>query len=246
MRRSEPLELRNLALTPDLHSYLLTQGRMTPDPLVEELIDRTCALVPDQAHMMVAPEEGALLTFLVRLLGARAVVEVGTFTGYSALCLARGLPAGGSITTCDVSAEWTALAREFWTRAGVAGQVRLRLGPALETLRALPPEPHLDLAFIDADKPGYIGYWEELVPRLRPGGLLLVDNTLFSGQVIEDEPGEKAAAVHAFNEHARRDDRVQMVMLPIADGLTMARRLPPADTPASVSEGHFSPFQPER
>ncbi|MFI5523293.1 O-methyltransferase [Streptomyces platensis] len=231
MLRNDTLGPRNLTLTPELHSYLLAQGRMTPDPVLAELIEHTRAAVPQQAHMTVAPEEGALLTFLVRLLGARRIVEVGTFTGYSALCLARGLPADGSLITCDVSAEWTALARDFWARDGVADRIELRLGPALDTLRALPPEPHLDLAFIDADKPGYIGYWEELVPRLRPGALLLADNTLFSGQVIDAEPGEKPAAIRAFNEHARTDDRVQLVMLPVADGLTMARRLPPGESP---------------
>jgi caffeoyl-CoA O-methyltransferase len=223
--------LRNIALTPDLHDYLLVQGRMVPDPLLAELAERTRAAVPEQAHMVVAPEEAALLTFLVRLLGARNVVEVGTFTGSSALCLARGLGPGGSLVTFDISAEWTSLAREFWARAGVADRIESRLGPAAETLRTLPAEPHLDLAFIDADKPGYIAYWEELVPRMRPGALLLVDNTLFSGEVIDASPGEKAAAVHAFNEHARRDERVELVMLPVADGLTLARRLPTAPSP---------------
>ncbi len=229
MLRNDTLTPRGVALTPELHDYLLAQGRMTPDPLLAELIERTHAAIPDQAHMSVAPEEGALLTFLVRLLGARRIVEVGTFTGYSSLCLARGLPADGSLITFDVSAEWTELAREFWVRDGVADRIELRLGDALQTLRALPAEPHLDLAFIDADKPGYVGYWEELVPRLRPGGLLLVDNTLFSGQVIDEDPGPKPAAVRAFNEHARRDERVELVMLPIADGLTAARRLAPGE-----------------
>ncbi|MFF9021880.1 O-methyltransferase [Streptomyces eurythermus] len=224
MLRNETL--RNIALTPELHDYLLVQGRMLPDPLLAELAERTREAIPDQAHMVVAPEEAALLTFLVRLLGARTIVEVGTFTGSSSLCLARGLAPGGSLITCDVSAEWTALAREFWTRAGVADRIELRLGPAVKTLRALPAEPHVDLAFIDADKPGYIDYWEELVPRMRPGGLILVDNTLFSGQVIDEFPGVKAAAVHAFNEHARKDERVELVLLPVADGLTLARRLP--------------------
>ncbi|WP_299541144.1 O-methyltransferase [uncultured Streptomyces sp.] len=231
MLRNDILTARNLALTPELHDYLLDQGRMTPDAVLAELIELTHKAVPDQAHMTVAPEEGALLTFLVRLLGARDIVEVGTFTGYSSLCLARGLPPGGSLITCDVSAEWTALARGFWARAGVADRIELRLGDALDTLRAMPAEPHLDLAFIDADKPGYISYWEELVPRLRPGALLLVDNTLFNGEVIDDEPSAKPAAVRAFNEHARRDDRVQLVMLPLADGLTMARRLPSGELP---------------
>ncbi|RXS69939.1 O-methyltransferase [Streptomyces sp. TM32] len=231
MLRNDTLTPRNLTLTPELHGYLLDQGRMTPDPLLAEVIERTSAAIPDQAHMVVAPEEGALLTFLVRLLGARRIVEVGTFTGYSSLCLARGLPADGSLITCDVSAEWTALAQDFWARDGVGDRIELRLGPALDTLRALPAEPHLDLAFIDADKPGYLGYWEELVPRLRPGALLLVDNTLFSGEVIAEQPGEKAAAIREFNAHARRDPRVELVMLPIADGLTLARRLPAGESP---------------
>jgi caffeoyl-CoA O-methyltransferase len=219
-------------LTTGLYDYLLAQGRMVPDPLLAELVERTHQAIPGQAHMSVAPEEGALLTFLVRLLGAKRIVEVGTFTGFSSLCLARGLTAGGSLITCDVSAEWTALAREFWTRAGVADRIKLHLGPALDTLRALPTEPHLDLAFIDADKPGYLGYWEELVPRMRPGALLMVDNTLFSGEVIDEHPGEKAAAIRAFNEHARQDGRVELVMLAIADGLTLARRLPFDEVPA--------------
>ncbi|MEV4636519.1 O-methyltransferase [Actinoplanes sp. NPDC049548] len=223
---------RNLPLSSALYDYLLAQGRMVPDPLLAELIERTRQAIPDQAHMTVAPEEGALLTFLVRLLGATRIVEVGTFTGYSSLCLARGLTTGGSLVTCDVSADWTALAQEFWSRGGVADRIELRLGPALDTLRALPRVPHLDLAFIDADKPGYIGYWEELVPRLRPGALLLVDNTLFNGEVIDEFPAEKPAAIRAFNEHARRDERVELVMLPIADGLTMARRLPFDEIPA--------------
>ncbi|MGX1852981.1 O-methyltransferase [Streptomyces sp. NPDC055299] len=231
MLRNDTLSPRNLPLTPELHDYLLDQGRMTPDPLLAEVIARTGAAIPDQAHMVVAPEEGALLTFLVRLLGARRIVEVGTFTGYSALCLARGLPADGSLITCDVSAEWTSLARDFWDRDGVGDRIELRLGPALDTLRALPAEPHLDLAFIDADKPGYIGYWEELVPRLRPGALLLADNTLFNGEVLAEQPGEKAAAIREFNAHARRDPRVELVMLPIADGLTLARRLPAGEPP---------------
>jgi caffeoyl-CoA O-methyltransferase len=223
--------LRNIALTPELHDYLLIAGRMTPDPLLVEMEERTRAAIPDQAHMVVAPEEGALLTFLVRLLGARRIIEVGTFTGSSSLCLARGLPSDGSLITCDVSAEWTALAHDFWARGGVDDRIELRLGPAAETLHALPAEPHLDLAFIDADKPGYIDYWEELVPRMKPGALLLVDNTLFSGEVIDEFPGEKAAAIRKFNEHARQDERVQLVLLPVADGLTMARRLLPGESP---------------
>lgn len=233
MLRNDPLTYRNLPLTSALYDYVLDQGRMVPDPLLVELVERTRQTSPAFAHMTVPPEQGAFLTFLVRLVRATRIVEVGTFTGYSSLCLARGLTTGGELITCDVSAEWTGIAREFWTRGGVADRVDLRLGPALETLRALPAEPHLDLAFIDADKPGYIGYWNELVPRLRPGALLLVDNVLFGGEVIDEAPGEKAAAIRAFNEHARYDERVELIMLPVADGLTMARRLSPDETPSS-------------
>ncbi|MCA1689284.1 MAG: class I SAM-dependent methyltransferase, partial [Actinobacteria bacterium] len=175
--------------------------------------------------MVIAPEEGALLTFLVRLTAAHTVLEVGTFTGYSSLCLARGLADDGRLITCDVSQEWTAVAREFWARAGVEDRVQLRIGPATDTLRALPPDPFVDLAFIDADKPGYIDYWEQIVPRVRPGGLIVADNTLFSGEVLDADADEKPAAIRRFNAHASADPRVELVMLAVADGMTLARRL---------------------
>jgi caffeoyl-CoA O-methyltransferase len=217
----------SLHLTPELHSYLIAQTSMPADELLDELVEATNQLLPEHAHMVVAPEEGALLTFLVRLLQPLNVLEVGTFTGYSSLCLARGLPPGGRLTTFDVSTEFTGLARQFWTRAGVGDKIELRIGPAVDTLRALPLKPYLDLAFIDADKPGYISYWEEIVPRMRPGGLVIADNTLFSGQVLDLDPGPKPAAIRAFNEHIRADDRVELVMLAVADGLTLARRVEP-------------------
>jgi len=222
---TQTVPVKATALTPALHEYLLSHC-LTADPLLDELAAHTRALVPEQAHMMVAPEEGALLTLLVRLLGARTVVEVGTFTGYSSMCLARGLPPGGALTTCELSEEWAGVARKYWERAGLSDRIQPLLGPALESLRSLPRTPHVDLAFIDADKPGYIGYWEELVPRMAPGGLLIVDNTLFNGEVLDAEPGPKPAAVAAFNRHALADPRVERVMLPIADGVLLARRLP--------------------
>jgi caffeoyl-CoA O-methyltransferase len=215
---------KTVVLTPELHAYLLDQSPPA-DPLLDELAARTRALVPDQAHMLIAPEEGVLLTFLARLVGTHTALEVGTFTGYSSVCLARGLVEGGRLITCDVSPEWTGIAREFWERAGVSDKVTLRLGPAVRTLRSLPSEPFLDLVFIDADKPGYIDYWEELVPRVRPGGLLIIDNTLFNGEVIDPNPGPKPAAIRAFNSHAAADRRVELVMLAVADGLTLARKL---------------------
>lgn len=215
---------KSVALTAPLHAYLVQSGS-PPDALLIELARRTQDLMPDHAHMVIAPEEGALLTFLVRLTGAQTVLEVGTFTGYSSLCLARGLADGGRLITCDVSQEWTAVAREFWARAGVEDRVELRIGPATDTLRALPPDPFVDLAFIDADKPGYIDYWEQIVPRVRPGGLIVVDNTLFSSEVLDADAGEKPAAIRRFNAHASADARVELVMLAVADGMTLARRL---------------------
>jgi caffeoyl-CoA O-methyltransferase len=215
---------KTVALTPELHAYLLAHGAPV-DPILDDLASRTRELVPEQAHMLLAPEEGTLLTFLARLVGARNAIEVGTFTGYSSICLARGLVDGGKLTTCDVSTEWTDVARDYWSRAGVADRVELRIAPAIDTLRSLPLGQFLDLAFIDADKPGYIGYWEEVVRRLRPGGLVIVDNTLFGGQVVHPDPAEKPAAIRAFNTHAAADARVELVMLPLADGVTLGRRV---------------------
>lgn len=226
MLRNDVHAPRNLVLNRELHAYLMAQNGSAPDALLTELVEHTRLAFPELAHMVVAPEQGVFLTFLVRLLGARRILEVGTFTGYSAICLARGLPVGGSLTTCDISAESTNLARRFWHRAGVGDRVDLRLGPALDTLRGLPTHRHLDLAFIDADKPGYIDYWQQIVPRMRPNGLIVVDNTLFNGEVVDASPGVKAAAVCAFNAMALADARVERVLLPVADGLTLARVLP--------------------
>lgn len=209
-------------LSPQLHAYLLAHST-PPDPVARELADETARLFPGSATMQIGSEQGTFMTLLARIGGARNAVEVGTFTGYSAICLARGLADGGRLLCCDVSEEWTAVARRFWHRAGLADRIELRLGPAIETLRALPAGPALDLAFIDADKPGYIGYWEEIVPRTRPGGLILADNTLWDGEVVRPE-SETARLVAAFNDHVAADDRVEQVMLPVGDGLTLARR----------------------
>src|SRR5690606_35753880 len=179
----------------------------------------------ERVRMLILTEQGRLTTLLSRLLGVRFAVEIGTFAGYSSLCVARGLAPGGRLLCCDLSEEYTALARRYWKRAGVEDRVELRLGPALDTLRALPDEPQIDLAFIDADKTGYVDYWEEVVPRVRSGGVILVDNVFAGGQVADPEAGgENARAIRRFNEHAAADDRVELVMLPIADGLTLARR----------------------
>jgi caffeoyl-CoA O-methyltransferase len=211
------------AVNQDLHDYLVAHGT-PPDEIQHALIEETATL-GNISRMQVAPEQGAFLTLLTRLVGARSAVEVGTFTGYSSLAIARGLADGGRLLCCDVSDEWTSVARRYWERAGVSDRIDLRLAPALETLRTLPDDATIDLVFIDADKPGYIEYWDELVPRVRPGGVIVVDNVLYSGEVVDLlNASESGLAIHAFNEHARDDDRVDLVMLPISDGLTVARR----------------------
>ena len=152
-------------------------------------------------------------------------VEIGTFTGYSALCVARGLSADGHLLCCDVNEEWTSIARRYWEEAGVAGKIELRLGPAAETLRSLPREPHLDQAFIDADKSGYPTYYEEVLARLRPGGLIMFDNTLLSGRVLDPDPADAdEVAMAELNDALVADPRVDVVLIPIRDGLTMARK----------------------
>jgi len=214
---------KSFLLTADLASYLVGHGS-PPDALQRALIDETAALGPI-AGMQVAPEQGAFLTLLTRLIGARSAVEVGTFTGYSALCIARGLPADGHLLCCDVSEEWTAIARKAWAAAGVADRIELKIAPGADTLRALPHEPTIDLAFIDADKPGYPVYYEELLARLRPNGVMLVDNVLWGGRVTQaDADDDNTTAIRAFNDMVAADDRVEAVMLPISDGLTLCRK----------------------
>ncbi|MET8146963.1 O-methyltransferase [Actinoplanes sp. NPDC049668] len=213
---------KGLSLTEDLHRYLLSHGT-PPDEITADLIAETRAVLPGDAVMQVAPEQAAFLRLLTGLIGVRNAVEVGTFTGLSSLSIARGLADGGRLTCFDISEEFTGIARKYWRRAGVDDRIELRIGPAAERLRELPAEPHLDLVFVDADKGGYPAYWNELVPRVRPGGVLLIDNVLWSGEVV-DPRDENGRAIAAFNELARDDDRVELVILPIADGLTMARR----------------------
>jgi caffeoyl-CoA O-methyltransferase len=164
------------------------------------------------------------MTLVSRLIAPRRVIEVGTFTGYSAICLARGLAPGGSLLCCDVNADWTALAREYWQKAGLDARIQLRLGPAAGTLRSLPAEASVDLAFIDADKTGNAGYWDEIVPRVRSGGLILVDNTLMHGRIFASDPDPDARAVRDFNEYALADDRVELALLSVGDGLIFARK----------------------
>ena len=210
-------------LAPELHEYLVSHST-APDALLRDLTAETAARFPDRARLQIGPEQGTFMTMLAGLMGASHAIEVGTFTGYSSICLARGMAEGGMLICCDVSEEWTSLARTYWQKAGLADRIDLHLGPALDTLRALPSAAAIDLEFIDADKTGYAAYWEEIVPRTRPGGVILVDNTLLHGRIFHAEPDPDAAAVRQFNEHVFADDRVVLAMLPVGDGLIVARR----------------------
>ncbi|MEV4202978.1 O-methyltransferase [Micromonospora globbae] len=212
---------KSIPLTDELHAYLVAHGS-PPDEIIRDLAEETRAVLPDRASMQIAPEQAAFLTFLTRLLGVRQAVEVGTFTGLSSLAIARGLADGGRLTCFDISEEYTGIARRYWERAGVDDRIELRIGPAGETLRELPHERYLDFAFIDADKTGYPIYWAELVPRMRPGGVIAVDNVLRGGRVIAPQSADDRA-IAAFNDEVLADVRVDAVMLPIADGLTLAR-----------------------
>jgi caffeoyl-CoA O-methyltransferase len=216
--------MRSFPVTDVVRSYAVAHGSWRPDAVVRDLQAETAGL-GDVAGMQIGDDQGQLLTMLTRLTGARRAVEVGTFTGYSSICIARGLAEGGSLLCCDVSEEWTEIARRAWASAGLADRIELRIAPALDTLRALPAAPDIDLVFIDADKPGYPAYWAELVPRVRSGGLLLADNVLRNGEIADpDVDDENTTALRAFNDLVASDDRVDTVVLTAFDGLTIARR----------------------
>jgi len=212
-----------LSLTQPVYEYLVSHTE-PPDDVLRDLAEETAALGP-VSMMQVAVEQGAFLTMLARLMGARRAIEVGTFTGYSSICIARGLADGGRLLCCDVSEEWTAIARRHWARAGLTDRIELRLGPARETLRALPHMPEIDLVFIDADKTGYADYYEELLPRLRSNGLFVFDNVLWSGSVADPAvQDENTRALRALAARVHDDPRVDEVMLAVADGLLLARK----------------------
>ena len=215
---------RSIGLSEELHAYLLSVGVREPEVL-RALRDET-AKMPN-AGMQIAPEEGATLAMLVRLIGARRILEVGTFTGYSSTALALAMPPDGRITCCDVSREWTDVARRAWTDAGVADRVELRLGPGVETLSdllAAGEAGSYDLAFIDADKANYDAYYEGALRLVRAAGLITIDNVLWSGRVADPSVNdEDTLAIRALNAKIAVDPRVDVVMLPVADGLTVAR-----------------------
>lgn len=195
-----------------------------PDAVQRALIDETAAL-GRVSVMQVGGDQGVLLELLARATGARRAVEIGTFTGYSALAIARGLGPEGRLLCCDVSEAWTAVARRHWEAAGVADRIELRIAPALDTLASLGDGDVFDLAFIDADKGNYLAYYEAVLARLRPGGLILVDNTLWSGQVLDEaDTTADTVAIRAFNDAVAADDRVRVVLLTVSDGLTVIEK----------------------
>jgi predicted O-methyltransferase YrrM len=209
-------------VSPAIEDYLLAHSQPA-DEVLRDLTEETHRDLGGRAGMQITHDEGELLTMLVRLTGARQAVEVGTFTGYSSICIARGLPDDGHLLCCDVSEEWTGIARRYWERAGVSDRIELRIAPALETLQSLPAEPYLDFAFIDADKTGYPSYVEEILPRLRPGGLMVLDNMLRDGRVLHPESDDDRA-IHDLNQALVADDRVDVVLLPVRDGVSLARK----------------------
>ncbi|MEQ8841025.1 MAG: O-methyltransferase [Acidimicrobiales bacterium] len=202
-----------------------------PDSVLTALIAATTERAGGAAMMQIGPDQGAFMHILVSTLQPSFAVEVGTFTGYSAICIARGLAPGGRLLCCDVSEEWTSIGREHWEMAGIADRIDLEIAPAIETLEALPAEPAIDFAFIDADKPGYRSYYEAILERLAPNGVILIDNTLWSGAVLPDSGSgsddENTTALRELNDFLATDDRVDVAQLTIGDGVTMIRRRSP-------------------
>lgn len=216
---------RTLSVNDRLYDYLTTHSLRESDVL-KRLRAETARL--PMARMQIAPEQGQFMALLVRLLGARKTLEVGVFTGYSSLCVAQALPRDGKHVACDVSEEWTSIGRRYWQEAGVAEKIDLRLAPALTTLDALLAEgeaERFDFAFIDADKLSYDAYYERALRLVRPGGLIAIDNVLWGGSVADpSDQDEDTRAIRALNDKIHRDDRVEMSLLPLGDGLTLAMK----------------------
>ena len=213
------------ALTDELHDYIVEHGARQDEVL--RRVQADAVAMGDLAAMQIAPDQGAFFTLLCRLLGAREAIELGTFTGYSAICIARGLEPGGRLIACELDEDYAQTAARSFEAAGVAERIEIRIGPALETLRALPEREAFDFAFIDADKTEYPDYYEELLPRVCRGGLIAVDNVLGGGAVVGDRPGfreEYLEGIRRLNEMIRDDERVDVAMIGVADGLTLARK----------------------
>jgi caffeoyl-CoA O-methyltransferase len=215
---------RSEQLTEALQEYVEAHSAR-PDQILQDLAAETASRFGDVSGMQIGAEQGAFMTMLARMIGARRAIEVGTFTGYSAICIARGLTADGTMLCCDVSEEWTSLARDYWKRAGLGDKIELSLAPAAETLRQLPAGTTFDLAFIDADKTGYVEYWDLIVPMIRQNGVIIVDNTLSHGRVADPANTDaNVEGIRRFNDHVMADDRTEIVLLPIGDGVSFARK----------------------
>ncbi|MEM6731898.1 MAG: class I SAM-dependent methyltransferase [Myxococcota bacterium] len=218
---------KTLALTDALYPYF-HEVSVRESPVLKRLREETSRL--PEGVMQVAPEQGQFMALLSSLMGARRVLEVGVFTGYSALCIAETLPDDGVLVACDVSEEWTAIAQRYWEEAGVASRIELKLAPAMDTLSTLLASGDAgtyDLAFVDADKTEYPRYYEALLELVRPGGLIMVDNVLWGGSVIDPEKNDESTeAIRAFNRMIHGDERVDLSLVPIGDGVTLARKRP--------------------
>jgi caffeoyl-CoA O-methyltransferase len=212
-------------LSDDLHAYIVDSGARQ-DEVLRRIQEETAAM-GDVSVMQIAPDEGALMTMLCRLVGAREAIELGTFTGYSAICIARGLEPGGRLVACELSEEYAEIAAANFEAAGVADRIEIRIGAALETLGELPERELFDFGFIDANKSDYPAYYEALLPRIRSGGLIVVDNVLAGGGVVGDEDGlsgESLDGIRGLNATIRDDERVDVAMIGVADGITLARK----------------------
>ncbi len=214
---------KGIPMTDELRAYLLAHS-LPRSEVHAELVAATRQAMGDLSIMQIAEEQGPFMTFLTRLVGAHRAVEVGTFTGLSALCIAEGLPADGHLTCFDISDEYVAVGRPYWERAGVGDRIDVVIGPAVETLAAWEPDGPVDLAFIDADKVSYGQYYERLLELLRPGGLVVFDNSLYFGAVLEDRDDDNIRAIRAVNDAVAADDRVDAVLLNVGDGLLLARK----------------------
>ena len=219
------MSVRTSSLADDVYQYILSASSREP-PVLARLREATAPR--PEAEMQISPEQGQFMALLARLVGARRCIEVGTYTGYSALAVALALPADGQLIACDVSDEFTRIGKPFWREAGVEARIDLRLQPALKTLDELLAQGQqnaFDYAFVDADKPNYIRYYEKLLQLVRPGGLILADNTLaVSGAPIVRQTGGSAKALREFNEHVHHDERVDLSLIPIGEGLTLLRK----------------------
>lgn len=214
---------KGVQLTDQVQSYLLDHS-IPRSEVQRRAVRETAELLGDTAIMQISEEQGPFLTFLTRLVGARLAVEVGTFTGLSALCIAEGLPVDGRLVCFDLNEQWTDLARGYWQDAGLSERIELVLGPAAETLAARTFDAPVDLAFIDADKPGYWTYYQLLLERMRPGGLLVVDNALYGGSVVDPSTTDtNARALREFNDLVSGDGRVDCSLINVGDGLMLIR-----------------------